>query len=228
VRDAVRRGDRYAETSFRRSGLLARLVMDDTDAAERDLQQAHWVPPGNSVHIQHWYELEAQGELALYRGRAAQALTELRPAFDALNGSLVMRVQIIRVLSRWLEGRLRLATARADEDPRSLAVVAKLARQVAGEPVPYATVAAELLRAGLASRRGAPEEAARELSGAVATAEASRMQGLAAVARRRLALVVEPERARELERLGSGALLGEGVVDLERFSEVMAPGFDIQ
>ncbi|HEY5951256.1 MAG TPA: protein kinase, partial [Kofleriaceae bacterium] len=66
VRDATRRGDRYAATSFRWSANAVWLAADDPARARSELDAASWSPPEQGLHLQHWFLARANAELALY------------------------------------------------------------------------------------------------------------------------------------------------------------------
>src|SRR5262249_27172060 len=66
VRDAGYRGDRYLETTVRRCGSVAWLAADDPGEARRNLELATWPPPERGFHLQHYFELDAKGDLAIY------------------------------------------------------------------------------------------------------------------------------------------------------------------
>jgi hypothetical protein len=106
--DAERRGDRYVLSTLGRYGCILFLVEDRPDKVRPRLQEATWLPAQSDYHLQHWYELIELGELALYQGRAPEALEELAPKLGQLSRSLLPRVQLVRVMTHWLRGRLAL------------------------------------------------------------------------------------------------------------------------
>ncbi len=154
IRYALRKGDRFLETTVRRHSDLLWLCADDADAARASLDAATWVPLGEDFHIQHWYELEALGELALYEGRGAEELTKLEPRFAALDRSLLMRVQTVRVMAWFIAGRLLLVRGGADDVRRA----ARLARKLCRERIGYSEVLGNLLR-GVVDHLGGRSEA---------------------------------------------------------------------
>ncbi len=223
VDDAVARGDRYLETSLRRTGTMVCLAADDPAAARDHLARATWVPPENRFHTQHWYELEALGELALYEERAAEARVELAPMFEKLWASMISRVQIVRVLARWLEGRLLLA---GSDDPADQARVTWLARRLGREKVPYARVWSGFLRAGLLEAQGQHERAAAELVPAIALARSKGMHGAVAAATMRRAELLGGAEAEPL-RVSAAAFFAEQEVRApERLVQIYLPRFE--
>jgi hypothetical protein len=224
VRDATQRGDRYVETSMRRYCSFLWLAAADPDGARQNLALATWVPPEGAYHLQHWFELEALAEIALYEDRAAAARVELAPSFRRLDKSLLLRVQNVRCLAHWLRARFLLQSAAQDGAPgRALAEARTLARRLDGERIAYAGVFAELIRAGAAARAN-PEAAAAALRAAADAADATDMQVCAAVARRRLGALIGGDTGADLVKRADHWLAGEGVADPERLTAIYAPG----
>ena len=208
VRDAARRGDRYAETTLVRVCNIVWLASGDVAQAERDLARTTWIPPaGGFLHLQHWFELRALCEIDLYTGRR-----EPRDGFDALARSLVVRIQTVRTESRWLEGRVLLL--RGGQPKRVL----RLAGQLASEHMVAAKVWALLLRAGVAWQDGDRDRAKQLLQQAASDGDRGELSLCAAFARWRLG---GDERTRAEEWMRS-----EGIADPAAMANVVAPGID--
>ncbi|MCA9676472.1 MAG: hypothetical protein KC464_15675, partial [Myxococcales bacterium] len=119
--DAALRGDRYIDSTIRRACVPMWLADDDPDEARRDLDRATWVPQSTGFHLQHFYELLARAEIALYTGEPPTA--DLEAMFGRLDGSLLKRVASVRTLTAYLRGRMALASgdlAAADRAARRL------------------------------------------------------------------------------------------------------------
>jgi hypothetical protein len=226
MRDARRRGDLLTETSMRRVRNIAWLALGRPDRALRDLKRAAWIPPEGRFHLQHWYELESLGELALFRGHAAEAFDKYREQFDALSSSLLIRIQIVRAVSNWLRGRLALAAAEtADEAKEHLAVARTCARRVEKEDAAYARVWGPLLRAGIATQEGDIAAARALLNTAAAAARREHMADCVAAANYRLAQFARGEEGDRQIAEAADLLRDKGVVATERRVQVIAPGF---
>jgi len=221
TKDAQVRGDKYMESSLKFGRNLVLLAADDPNGAEADVHRVIWSPGGEGFHLQHWYELEALAEIALYRGQTQEALVELAPGFKALSKSLYPRVQFIRVVSRWLKARLLLAA----NDPTGRGELRKLARQIAGEPIGYARVFAALVRAGAASRREDPDTARTQLRAALLAAEENKMQLCASAARMHLGHLVDGDEGSELTATSKRWMAEQGVRNPDAFCAIVAPGF---
>jgi hypothetical protein len=224
VRDAARRGDRYTETTYRRLCNLLWLVKDDVEGARDHLQRTSWSPPQQGYHLQHWYELEAEGEIAFYEGSAGAVHASLAPRFAALRASLLPRIQMVRCVSHWLQGRLALAAAQSG-DPQASQDAARCAHRLGKERMDYADAFSHLLHAGVASQRGDREQAARHLAAAIPAASATDMHVCVAAAKWRLGELLGGDEGAALLAEARRWMKQEAVANPERMLEVVAPGF---
>jgi len=218
IGDAHRRGDMYMETAVRMTSSLLLLAKDRSDDAELDLDAVSWRPPAVGFHLQHWWELEARTELAIYRGDTRDRVAELEPQFRALGKSLLLRIQFVRANSVWVWARLCLALGEERQ-----AEASRAARKLAHEGVDYAQFWSALLSAALASERD-PRGAAEMLAEAAPIAERIGMPLLARVAELRRAQLRENDsHAADAIRW----LRAQGAVDPDRLAAVLAPGFTL-
>jgi eukaryotic-like serine/threonine-protein kinase len=214
LRDALRRGDRYAETTLARGVNIAWLVAGDPARARRELDEARWTPPEGGYHMQHWYELRARIELALYENDVDTLRERLTNGFEPLERSMLLRAQTLRTDAIWTKGRAALAVASAAGNDVSLIdLAAKCARRLHAEKMPYTRAWAALLDAGVATRRGRIEEAHDKLRAAEGFAKTADLAMCMAVARMALGDV-----------RGDDALTAEGVVAPARMAAMLAPG----
>jgi hypothetical protein len=150
---------------------LARLANDDVAGARRAAEEAmrRWSQSG--FHRQHWSAIFAGANFDLYEGKGEAAWRALDGCWRALQRSLLLRSQPVRVAALFVRGRAAVATGqrrRAEED----------AAQLERERVGWATGFAALLHAALDPSPAAFDEAARRL-------DAADLAMHAAVARRR-------------------------------------------
>jgi len=226
LRDAAFRGDRYAETTIRRFSSSFWLAKHRPEEGLDELERMHWPLPEKSYHLQHWYELSARGEIALYRRNVAELMAGFRDDFRRLQRSLLLRIEIVRAVAQWLRGRLALSVAQSDDDPEpSLATASRAARQLERERLPSVVAWAKLLRAGCAHLRGDEQTAVDELREAANHADEHDMPFYAAVARRRLGSIVGGDQGAALIADADSWMANEGIEDPDRMSEVVAPGF---
>jgi len=229
VRDAAQRGDRFLETSLRRTNTILWLARGRPDAAREELARALWTPPEHTFHVQHWYELEALSELALYEGTASAALEELEPSYRRLARSLLLRVQIIRAHANWLRARTQLSALSdgAGDRERRLAEAGRLARRLRRESVQFPHPWSHLVLGAVALQRGDTARACAELRRAAETATEQGMELEMAAARRRLGTIVGGTEGAVLIARAEEWLAGEGIVAPDRMLEIVAPGFTL-
>ena len=223
-RDARYRNDRFAETTLRRAANIVWLARGLPDEAAADLARTSWMKlRPDLVHIQHWYELRARIEIALYVGAGHDARALHRAELDAVRHSLLMRIQNVRAEVRWLWARCALAES---GDPRHLhREVVTAVRQLRTHGSGFATVWAELLAAGLAAREGDADAAAAALRAAIELgAEHDILLGRA-VAQWRLGQLVGGTSGPELVARGEAWMREQGVAAPAALAEVIAPGF---
>src|SRR6185369_366786 len=100
-------------------------VADDPVKAEEEANQAIELWTQKGFHVQHYYHLLAEGEIALYKGKGDSFWKRLTERWSALSGSLLLRIQIIRVGSLQLHARTALAAAENAADPKPLLAIAE-------------------------------------------------------------------------------------------------------
>lgn len=226
LRDARRRSDRYTETSITRALNLRWLVTGDLDEARGVLDREAWTIPGGAYHVQHWYKLMADIELALYQGRCADIRGDHAQSFAGYRRSLLVRLVSIRTLHCWLEARLDLATAATSPNTGPLLRHAeKMAKKLEREGLASTLAWASLIRATVAHLRGDEAAAVARLHRAISGLESARLMGYAAAARRAQGLVMGGDTGAALVDGADAWFRDRGVVDPARFARIYAPGF---
>jgi hypothetical protein len=190
LKDAHDRGDLYASTTI--GGFFAHLTYlatDDPLGASRHTVEAirHWAQ--RDFHMPHVWELWSSADIAMYEGRGLDAYTQVRDTWPALDHSLLLNVQFMRISMLDLKGRAALSAAteaaRASDRERFCLVARKCARTMEQQRVEWAAGLALMLRAGVHQLRLEPAAAVAALGRAHETFRARDMNLLAAVARRR-------------------------------------------
>ncbi len=227
LRDALRRGDRYTETMMKVATNCMWLLADDCRGLRHELENLQWMRREEAFHVQHFYELRARGELALYQGSAGQALHDLQDTFDGLARSFLRRVQMIRTESRQTRARLLVAAAGVGDTERgsALAEASRLCRTLDREKIGYARVNSCLVKAAVAHQSDRPELAGELLNDASRQAEDHEMSFHRAAARHRLGELLGGSQGAALLDESRAWLAAEGVANAERMLEVVAPGF---
>jgi len=225
-RDAHYRNDRFAETSFIRAANIVFLVRDTPDRAADELDRTTWTKlDAHFVHIQHWYQLRARAEQALYTGAGSEARGRYRGEFDAIGHSLLMRMQTVRAEFRWLSARCALAEWLASRSKSSRREVLRTVRRLRKEAVGYAVAWAELLLAAVRAQDGDRDGVAASLHIAMELGERHSILLVRAVAQRRLGALTAGPTGKALMDKAETWMRGQGVVSPATICNVVAPGF---
>lgn len=226
-RAAQQRGDLYAEVMLRtRYGPIVLLAADRPERARRDVHDAmgRWSQRG--FHIQHWWEVVARAEIALYSGAGSEARAIVDAAWEPFRRSLQSRIQVLRVEAGFLRARAALAIAATGRDDREpmLREAASQARRLRAERTPWITPMADLVEAGVRTTRG-------EIPGALASLEAARdgfaataMALHAAVAERRAGQLVGGVDGAARRRTVDDWMAAQGIQNPDRIAALLAPG----
>jgi hypothetical protein len=225
LESAREHGNLYFEAELTTRFSMVWLAADDPDTSERLTREvnARWSARG--FHRQHYNHLLAQGQTALYRGRAEEAWTLADRQRTAVRRSHWHRVQIMRIETAFLEARSALAMASEGRDvPRMLAVASRASARLGRERTPWSVPMSRLVAATVAHLERNDEAAAGSLTGALDAFEAADMRLYAAVTRRRLGALVGGDRGRALRQQAEGWMATEDVRDPVAMSRLIAPG----
>ncbi len=227
ARDAEERGNLFAVASLYAGPLPhARLGDNDPDGADRLIEgaMARWSQQG--FHLQHVYQLAARSQVAIYRGDPATAHALHVDAAAKLGRSMLLRVQIVRLMVN--ETRARAAVALAAIDParqRTLKREARrLASRLAGEGIVLGSLNAAIVRAGLAFQDGDRERTETYLREALRCAEEANMKLYAAAMRWRLGELRGGDAGRDVIATARAVFEEEDVVDCEQLATSFTPG----
>ncbi len=226
LEDANDRGDLYAATSLRAClGFYVPLSRDAPEVAhaEVDDAMARWSARG--YHLQHANALSSRTTIDLYLGEGVRAFERCRAEWPALERSMLLRCQLLRVLMWGGRGRSAIAAYVQSRDRAHLRDANRCARKLAREDVIYAQGESLTIRAAVARAEG-------DLAGALALLE----QAITASTAACLPLNTEAQRHARGLLLGGdeGAALvadalrfgrDQGLLRPEKLSAVFAPGF---
>jgi eukaryotic-like serine/threonine-protein kinase len=227
LEDSRRRGDLYASINLR-TGLpsLWWLAADAPDEAERLASAAMEAWRCRTFLLPDFFHLQARVEIDLYRGEGASALRRLHAARPALRRSLLMRIQVVRVLHRDLHGRALLSVAHAPEGTaRHLRLARKEAWRLLREDAAWSRPLGERLMAGVAMLEGRRTDAAVHLEAAALQFRDLDMAAHAATAAAALARI-HPERHGAPTAASLEALRALGVRAPARFARLHLPALD--
>ena len=225
--EARQRGDRYlAATTGTRIESLAWLADDNVGEARARADEAvqHW--SRHRFHLQHLNQLCAHLDIDLYAGDGAAGWRRLCESRPALERSLLLRVQFVRIDILHSSGRCAVAAAAAAANPREMLRAAEgYARQLDRQRVPWASAHAFSTRAGAAMVRGDAGEARRQLIAAIDAFDTIPMGLYAAAARRQLGGLVGGDEGRDLIASADAWMIGQGINNPARMAAGITPGF---
>jgi eukaryotic-like serine/threonine-protein kinase len=225
--EARQRGDRYlAATTGTRIESLAWLADDNVREARARADEAvqHW--SRHRFHLQHLNQLCAHLDIDLYAGAGAAGWRRLCESRPALERSLLLRVQFVRIDILHSSGRCAVAAAAVADDPRAMLRAAEgYARELDRQRVPWATAHAFSTRAGASMVRGDSVAARRQLIAAVDAFEGVSMGVYAAAARRNLGKLVDGDEGRDHIARADAWMIGQGISNPARMAAGITPGF---
>jgi hypothetical protein len=205
---------------------LSPLVADDAARVRAHVAEATAAWSRTSYDLTHYYGLYALVGVDLYEGNGRAALAKMGAEWGALRRSLLLRVQIVRIVM-W-HCRARAALAMAHGDPSNRVACARAAERDASlierERMAWATPLARLIRAGVARSRGDEGRAVALLRESVTGFEAAEMTMHAAVARRALGVHVAGDEGRALVAEADAWFQSQGVKRPDAFMAMLAPG----
>jgi hypothetical protein len=221
IREAQRRGDRYAEVCLRTRFVMLALVRDEPAEGYADVNAAvaSWLQTERFL-IPHFYALHSRCEVDLYTGNAERAREELERNRTGLFWSLSMTIPMVKMEIFALDARITLLEC--ERGVRARGRAASLARRLDGLGMPLSRALALLVRATLARQRGEREQARSLLEQAIAGFESTETLLHAHVAKRRLGeLTGEPALVEEADAWMRGC----GVFQPARVADAIAPGW---
>ncbi len=227
LREAREHGDLYAVADAASRHNVTWLMADDVSGAREALREAVGPWSFQGFHMQHYWSLFAESQIDLYTGDGMTAWDRSNALWPNLGRSKLLRIQLVRVEARHLRARCALAVAAADRDARQecLRNAERDARRIAKEGMAWSDPLADLLLAGVLAARSDSSEASRMADRAVKGFEAADMAAYAAAARRRYGQLKGGERGDFLVIQADSWMRSEGIVNPERFTSMLAPGF---
>ena len=221
LKDARERGDLYAETHLRtRISYVSRLLADEPVRARQELEEAmaRWSHSG--FHLQHFWELVGHVEIALYAGDGGGAWRAIRESWKPLRRSLLLRVQVARVISVHLRGRAAVAAG----GPAALAAALRDARRIEKEDAGWSRPLALSLSAAVACGRQRRGEAKALLEAAEKGFSAAEMALFTAAARRARGMLVGGDDGRALVEEADDWMIRQRIRKPDRIAAMLLPG----
>jgi hypothetical protein len=221
---ALEQGNVFAATDLRTRMNLIWLAADNPDRARAEVIEALKAWPHEGFHLQHYSSMLALAGIELYTGDTEVALKHIQGQWRALQKSMLLRIQVLRVEAMHLYARAALANVASGNN--RLQFAGKIARAISKERMRWADPLANLLNAAIAYQRGDAVKAATLLSAAAEGFDLSDMHLYAAAARRRLGQIREANRGRELIAEADSWMEKQKIKNPVLMTRMLAPGFD--
>jgi tRNA A-37 threonylcarbamoyl transferase component Bud32 len=232
IREAERRGDRYAAVNLRTRLNIVWLVRDEAARAEEDVTSAlaSWLPPSMGFFVQDFWALLGLGEAALYAGALESGAQRAAAVMPRLRQSQLLRIPFVRVELTCLLGRMALGRAAATSDSQAKSALLQegrdCIRKLRREQLSLARSTAALLAATVLRIEGQPREAEALLEATIRELAAAEMNLHVAAARRRLGESFEGERGRALVAEADAWYAAHGVRQPARMTAMVLPGWE--
>ncbi len=113
---ALEQGNVFAATDLRTRLNLIWLAADDPDRARAEAIEALKAWPHEGFHLQHYSAMLALAQIELYTGDTEVVWRHLQGQWQALEDSLLLRIQVLRIEAMHLQARAALATSEAGKD----------------------------------------------------------------------------------------------------------------
>lgn len=224
---ALEQGNLFGAIDIRTRLNLIWLAADDPTRARAEVIEALKDWPQEGFHLQHYTSMHALAQIELYTEDAEVAWKHIQGQWKALEDSMLLRIQILRIEAMHLLARTALASApRSPEKARRLKTAAKLARRIASERVPFATPFVQLINAALAYQRADHSTAVGLLSQAIESFDLADIDLYEAVARRRLGELLGDERGRRHIDEADAWMRKRLIKNPDAMTKMMAPGFE--
>ncbi|HEY0483944.1 MAG TPA: protein kinase [Kofleriaceae bacterium] len=220
IREAEQRGNVYTRTTISRLCNVLWLVADDPARAREDLKTDSWISYSQGYHLQHWHELNARVEIAIYEGSAIDK-EFLAQHLEGLKKSFLQRVLGYRCDTAWLVGRMALSEAL--QAPAQLGVVRRSIAKLLSYETHYPRMLATMLRATLAVHEGKLDRATADFREVVAMGEATHIAFVTEAARRRLGALIGGDEGRALIAAAERWMTEAGIASFDRMTNLASP-----
>jgi len=222
---ALEQGNVFAATDLRTRMNSIWLAADDPDKARAEVIEALKAWPHEGFHLQHYSSLLAQAQIELYTGDADVAWKHIAGQWHALENSMLLRTQVLRIEATYLRARAALATSLQNGDRDKLSFAERLAHKIEKENMSWAKPFAVVVRAAVAHQRGQNTEATTLLAAAGDGFERADMRLYAAASRRRLGELLADDRGRHLIAAADAWMTTQRIKNPERMARMLVPGF---
>lgn len=224
--EARERGDTHLANTVRTRINIVWLAADDPAEARRRVEESFTAGEQRGFSVDRYNALLAFLQADLYEGHPLTAWERFGEHREALAGSMLLRVQLVKVETAHIEARIALALAsRGENVEANLALAAKLAAKIAAEKCPYGRPLADLLEAGICAARGDAAGARDKLQRGLAGCETTGTGLYAAAARRRLGVQAGGERGAKIVVTADAWMNRQRILNPAAMTAMLIPGF---
>ncbi len=218
IKEAEERGDLYAGIALRgRTAYLLHLVADDLEAARLLERDVRTYVPSTGFASPHYWTWFARVETSLYAGDGGEAWNEIERVWPVFARSLLPRVQMVYLESRYLRARCALMVGRLDQAESERR---RIQRQQSG----WGNALATLIWASVALARGNRAEALEAAEIAERSFETFRVDHYCAAIRRRRGQLLGGDQGRALIQSADARMAEQNIRNPERFTAMLVPG----
>jgi eukaryotic-like serine/threonine-protein kinase len=224
---ALEQGNLFAAVDLRTRLNLIWLAADAPDRARSEVIEALKDWPHEGFHLQHYASMLALAQIELYTGDVEVAWKHVHGQWKALEDSMLMRIQVLRIEAMHLQARAALASAaRSADKTRRLRKARKLAKTIAHERTAWGAPFATLILAGVAYQEGDRAKARALLSQAMELFDLADIDLYEAVTRRRLGELLNNETGARHIAEADAWMEKRQIKNSTAMTKMMAPGFD--
>ncbi len=228
LREAEMLGDEYLLSSLRSwRGNFVWLARNQPDEARRQAARCTNRPSASGeFHTYHYYRWHTDAQIALYEGDADAARELLDRWWHPFDGSLVHRVQSVRIEINFLRARCAIAAAeQRNGDAEILAEASRIVRAVDKEGASWGRGLAALAGAGVAMQQGDRAAALERLEHAEARSADCHMRLFEQLARLRRGQLMGGSEGEALVDSAEEWMRAEAIVAPEAMAALYTPGF---
>ncbi len=222
---ALEQGNLFAAMDLRTRLNVIWLAADDPTRARAEVIEGLKAWAHEGFHLQHYTAMHALAQIEMYTGDFEVAWRHIQGQWKALEHSMLLRIQILRIEAMHLRARAALASAFAQKDAARISLAEQLAMKISKEKMAWADPFASLIFATVAYQRGQVDSATTWLAKAIEGFEQEGMRLYAAAARYRLGEILSGDRGVGLMAEAEGWLLNQKVKQPEPMLQMLAPGF---
>jgi len=228
LREAEERGDLYTATNLSTGlSIMSWLARDEAAEGRRVGYEAIRRWSHNGYHLQHYWEFLSRSQAVLYLGEVDEAIRILAEDLPSFDKSVLAGVPLVIVEANAVRGRCALLAAlREGNEKRMLHVAEVSARKIDKQKTHYGAPLAQLIRAGVAARRGAQEQCIELLERAIAGFQTADMLLHVHSTRFQLGKLIEGDEGARLVAAATSWMQEQSIVRPDRMAAMIAPGFE--